>query len=70
VKRTSEPGPDHPFVEHWDDERTLGNGIIVTRQRGHFLYDDRGVIGFETLAAKPELTTVGLRLPCIAERHP
>lgn len=34
------PGPDHPLVEHCDDERGIGNGIIVTLLPGHFFYDD------------------------------
>ncbi|MCZ7497241.1 hypothetical protein G6M78_16010 [Agrobacterium tumefaciens] len=43
------PGPDHPLVEHWDDERGIGNGIIVTLLPGHFFYDDCGVMGFDTV---------------------
>lgn len=45
----SKPGPDHPLVEHWDDERGIGNGIIVTLLPGHFFYDDCGVMGFNTV---------------------
>jgi hypothetical protein len=37
------------IVEHWDDERTLGNGIIVTLKPGHFFDDDCGVRGFDTI---------------------
>lgn len=43
------PGPRHPLVEHWDDERDIGNGIIVTLRPGHVFYDDCGVMGFDTL---------------------
>jgi len=43
------PNPDHPHVEHWDDERRIGNGIIVTLLPGHFFYDDCGVMGFDTV---------------------
>lgn len=43
------PGPHHPLVESWDDERGIGNGIIVTLQPGRFFYDDCGVMGFDTV---------------------
>lgn len=43
------PGPNHPLVEHWDDERGIGNGIIVTLLPGHFFYDDCGGMGFDTV---------------------
>ncbi|MCG8274041.1 hypothetical protein MIC97_21385 [Aquamicrobium sp. NLF2-7] len=33
-----------------DDERDIGNGIIVTLRPGHFFYDDCGVMGFDTPA--------------------
>ena len=49
TKAQHTPGPDHPLVEHWDDERKLGNGIIVTLKPGHFFYDDCGVMGFDGL---------------------
>lgn len=41
---TSKPksGPKHPLVEHWDDERSIGNGIIVTLKPGYHFYDDCG----------------------------
>lgn len=48
MTRSAAPGPDHPLVEHWDDERAIGNGIIVTLRPGHFFYDDCGVQGFDT----------------------
>ncbi|MBU7589984.1 MAG: hypothetical protein KAF42_12300 [Sphingopyxis terrae] len=43
------PRPDHPLAEHWDDERGIGNGIIVTLLPGHLFYDDCGVMGFDTV---------------------
>lgn len=43
------PGPNHPFVEFWDDEREIGNGIIVTLIPGKYFYDDCGVMGFDTV---------------------
>ncbi len=36
------------IVEHWDDERSIGNGIIVTLKAGYYFYDDCGVMGFDT----------------------
>ncbi|MCG8273931.1 hypothetical protein MIC97_20825 [Aquamicrobium sp. NLF2-7] len=50
MSRTVRPGPGHPLVEYWDDERALGNGIIVTLRPGLFFYDDCGVMGFDTSA--------------------
>lgn len=37
-------------VQHWDDERSYGNGIIVTLHYGH-CFDDPGchVRGFDTV---------------------
>ena len=49
MTRAPQPGPGHPLVEHWDDERAIGNGIIVTLRPGHFFYDDGGVMGFDTV---------------------
>jgi hypothetical protein len=57
MKRPAELGPDHPLVEHWDDERVLGNGIIVTLRQGYVFYDDCGVMGFDT----PREARVALR---------
>lgn len=48
MKRGDRLGRHHRLVEHWDDERALGNGIIVTLRPGHYFYDDCGVMGFET----------------------
>jgi len=36
------------FIEHWRDERTIGNGIIVTLRKGLYFYDDCGVMSFST----------------------
>ena len=36
------------IVEHWDDERALGNGIIITLAKGFYFSDDCGVRGFDT----------------------
>lgn len=49
MTRTPQFGSAHPLVEHWDDERAIGNGIIVTLRPGHFFYDDCGVMGFDTV---------------------
>lgn len=56
------PDPDHPLVEHWDDERGIGNGIIVTLVPGYFFYDDRGVMGFDTVReARTAIREVAVR---------
>lgn len=53
------PGPNHPLVESWDDERSIGNGVIVTLVPGHFFYDDCCVMGFDTVReAKAEIARV------------
>ena len=36
-------------VESFDDERSIGNGVIVTLIPGLFFYDDCGVKGYDTL---------------------
>ena len=52
-------GAAHPLVEHWDDERDIGNGIIVTLIPGVHFYDDCGVMGFDTVReARAEVTRV------------
>lgn len=52
-------GPSHPLVEHWDDERSIGNGIIVTLRPGNYFYDDCGVTSFDTEAeARREIARV------------
>jgi hypothetical protein len=49
----------HHLIEYYDDERNLGNGIIVTLIPGVFFYDDCGVMGFDSPAeAKRELGRV------------
>lgn len=40
-------GPSHPLVEFCDDERNIGNGIIVTLKAGAYFYDDCRVMGFD-----------------------
>ncbi|WP_157016862.1 hypothetical protein [Mesorhizobium xinjiangense] len=56
MSRGFREAPTHPLVEHWDDERELGNGIIVTLRLGHFFYDDCGVMGFD--AVKDALSAI------------
>lgn len=34
-------------IQNWDDERAIGNGIIVTLKPGIYFYDDCGVMGFD-----------------------
>lgn len=40
-----------PFIEHVDDERNIGNGIIVTLKEGYSFVADPGcgVRGFDTM---------------------
>lgn len=55
-------GKNDPIVEYWDDERNLGNGIIVTLLPGIFFYDDCGVMGFDTISeANAEIARVSKR---------
>lgn len=35
------------YIEHFDDEREIGNGIIITLKKGYVFYDDCGVIGVD-----------------------
>ena len=59
MAQTPRPGPNHPLVEYWDDERDIGNGIIVTLIPGVFFYDDCGVMGFDTAKeARKEVAAV------------
>lgn len=63
MKRKTSRLPKHPLVAHWDDERDIGNGIIVTLHHGHFFYDDCGVMGFDTVRVAHEaLRSVAARL--------
>ena len=41
----------HSKIEYWDDERDIGNGIIVTLHYGwSFEYNSHeGVVGFDTV---------------------
>jgi hypothetical protein len=62
------PGPNHPLVMHWDDERDIGNGIIVTLKPGFHFYDDCGVQGFDTLKeAQISIAGVSQRQVAIAK---
>lgn len=46
--------PTH--IEHCDDERSLGNGIIITLQPGWSFYatEHTAVRGFDTITEAPE----------------
>ena len=47
--------PKH--IEHWDDERDIGNGIIVTLHLGwSFEQSHEGVRGFDTVTEAREGT--------------
>ena len=47
--------PEH--IEHWDDERGMGNGIIVTLHLGwSFEWTHEGVRGFDTVTEAREGT--------------
>lgn len=35
-------------ILHLDDERSIGNGIIIMLKEGYVFYDDCGVIGADT----------------------
>lgn len=39
------------YVEHWDDERDIGNGIIITLHYGYSFENAEhcGVMGFDTV---------------------
>ncbi len=50
-------------VEHWDDERSIGNSLIVTLKWGWSFYQwHEGVMGFDTVAEAKE--AVKFALPC------
>jgi len=55
-------------IEHWDDERGMGNGIIVTLHYGwSFEYiHHEGVRGFDTVADARRDTAIKriFRCPC------
>lgn len=58
----------HPLVEYWDDEREIGNGIIVTLIPGVFFYDDCGVMGFDTVReARAEIARVSRERAALAK---
>lgn len=51
MSKTSDSIAARPWVKHVDDERSIGNGVIVTLQEGwEFVLDPGcGVRGFDTL---------------------
>ena len=55
-------------VEHWDDERSIGNSLIVTLKPGWYWLDEGPgchVRGFDTVAeAKSELRDT---VPCLCQ---
>lgn len=53
----------HNDIEHWDDERSIGNSLIVTLKKG-LRFDDRGehVRGFDTV--KEAMSAVRAAQPC------
>jgi hypothetical protein len=53
-------------IEHWDDERAAGNGIIVTLNWG-FSFDEtshEGVQGFDTVTEARRATRKKWIFPC------
>jgi hypothetical protein len=56
-------------IDHWDDERNIGNGIIITIKGGYkWSFDDHGlhVRGYDTVReATDELRDV---VPCNCEQ--
>lgn len=53
----------HSKIEHWDDERGIGNSLIVTLKKG-WRFEDRGehVRGFDT--KKEAMQEVMAAQPC------
>lgn len=53
----------HKKIEHWDDERSIGNSLIVTLVKG-WRFEERGehVRGFDT--AKDAMAEVRAAVPC------
>lgn len=46
------PKKYRPAIDHWDDERHIGNGIIITLKSGYYWsHDSHGlhVMGFDTV---------------------
>ncbi len=60
------PAQRHKRIEHWDDERSMGNSLIVTLQRGWKFSGDifqaEHVKGFDTQAEA--MREVRGSLPC------
>lgn len=58
------------YIEHWDDERNLDHGIIVTLRHGWSFYEHghQGVMGFETVSEAREATKRKNIYPCKCNR--
>ena len=58
------------YVEHWDDERDLDHGIIVTLRYGwSFLeHEHQGVMSFETVTEAKEAVKRKNIFPCSCEQ--
>lgn len=57
-------------IQHWDDERNLDHGIIVTLAWGWSFYDreHQGVMSFETITEAKEATKIKNIYPCHCEK--
>jgi hypothetical protein len=55
----------HSKIEHWDDERAMGNSLIVTLVRG-WRFEDRGehVRGFDTKSEAMASVRAAQRCSC------
>lgn len=60
--------PKH--IEFWDDERNIGNGIIVTLNYGWSFYagEHLGVAGFETITEARSKTRLKDVFPCACDK--
>lgn len=58
------------YIEHWDDERNLDHGIIVTLKYGWSFYDKshQDVMSFETATEAREATKRKNIYPCNCEK--
>lgn len=58
------------YVEHWDDERDLDHGIIVTLKYGWSFYanEHQGVMSFETFTEAREAVKRKNIYPCSCSR--
>lgn len=59
--------PKH--IQHWDDERNCGNGIIVTLSWGYSFYSGEhlGVAGFDTPLEAIQKTKLKEVFPCMCD---